>query len=239
MLSMSILDIKDVEDYDKDVVKFLRYYEFPGQTINFEGSSKYEKLKYKSDYDIILFIKNTTPVTEVFNNLRKVLQKIEKDPDAYFIELKMQTKDEKKFKWYRGELFTISDFEPHYNDNLAFFKIDMVIRVKDEFFETSGTYRMVPVMGMSLEKVVKDLKENMKKHVKEGNYYKGLKRMFSIYVMFKNMSQVEFPMKIFNTDMGKLYEIICILQAVELVSELIKMRGLWKIRKCLELFISH
>ena len=63
---MSILDIKDVEAYDQDVVKFSRLYEFPGQTINFEGSSKYKQLKYKSDYDIILFIKNTTPVTEVF-----------------------------------------------------------------------------------------------------------------------------------------------------------------------------
>ena len=94
---MSILDIKDVEDYDKDVVKFSRYSEFPGQTINFGGSSKYEKLRYKSDYDRILFIKNTAPVTEVFNNLRKVLHKIEKDPDAYFIELKRQRQDEKKF----------------------------------------------------------------------------------------------------------------------------------------------
>ena len=43
---MSILDIKDVEAYDQDVVKFLRFYEFPGQTINFEGSAKYEKPKY-------------------------------------------------------------------------------------------------------------------------------------------------------------------------------------------------
>ena len=59
---------------------------------------------------------------------------------------------------------------------MAFFKIDMVIRVKDKLFETSGTYRMVPVMGMSLEKVARDLKEYMKKHVKEGNYYKGLKK---------------------------------------------------------------
>ena len=89
---MSILDIKDVEAYDQDVVKFLRIYEFPGQTINFEGSAKYEKLKYKSDYDIILFIKNTTPANEV-NNLRKVLEKIQKEPNTYFTELKMQTKD--------------------------------------------------------------------------------------------------------------------------------------------------
>ena len=75
---MSILDIKDVEAYDNDVVKFLRFFEFPNHSINFEGSSRYKALKYKSDYDIILFIKNTTPATEVFNNLRKVLENIEK-----------------------------------------------------------------------------------------------------------------------------------------------------------------
>jgi hypothetical protein len=132
---MSILDIKDVEAYDKEVVKFLRFFEFPGQSINFEGSSRNEKLKYKSDYDIILFIKNTTPAHEVFNNLRKVLEKIEKEPDTYFIELKMQTKDEKKFRWHHGDVFSASDFEQHYNDNLAFFKIDMIVRIKDKFFE--------------------------------------------------------------------------------------------------------
>ena len=67
---MRILDIKDVEAYDNDVVKFV--------CINFEGSSRYKQLKYKSDYDIILFIKITTPAHEVFNNLRKVLERIEK-----------------------------------------------------------------------------------------------------------------------------------------------------------------
>ena len=131
----------------------------------------------------------------------------------------MQTSDENKFRWHHGDVFRISDFEQHYNDNLAFFKVDMVVRVKDKFFETSGTYGMVPVMGQTLEKVVKDLKDNIKKHIREGNYYKRLKRMFSIYVLFKNMSQVEFLIQIFNTDLGQLYEIICILQAVELVYE--------------------
>ena len=42
---MSILHIKDAEAYDQVVVKFLRFYEFPGQTNNVEGSAKYEKLK--------------------------------------------------------------------------------------------------------------------------------------------------------------------------------------------------
>jgi hypothetical protein len=63
---MSILDIKDVEAYDNDVVIYLRFFEFPGQSINFEGSSRYKQLKYKSDYDIILLIKNTTPAYDLF-----------------------------------------------------------------------------------------------------------------------------------------------------------------------------
>lgn len=233
---MSILDIKDIGAYDNDVVKFLRFFEFPNHSINFEGSSRYKTLRYKSDYDLILFIKNTTPANEVFNNLRKVLEKIEKESDTYFIELKMQTKDDKKFRFYHGDVFSISDFEQHYNDNLAFFKIDMVIRIKDKFYETSGTYRLVPVAGMTLEKVVTDLKDNIKKHIKEGNYYKCLKRMFSIYIMFKNMTQVEFLIKIFNTDMGKLYEVICILQAVELVYEHYSdERTVEKLEKCMKL----
>ena len=48
---------------------------------------------------------------------------------------------------------------------------------RGKFFETSCTYRMVPVMGMSLDKLIKELKEDIKKHQKEGNYYKCLKRM--------------------------------------------------------------
>ena len=233
---MSILDIKDVEAYDQDVVKFLRFYEFPGQTINFEGSAKYEKLKYKSDYDIILFIKNTTPANEVFNNLRKVLENIQKEPNTYFTELKMQTKDKNKFRWFHQDVLSMSDFAEHYNDNLAFFKVDMVIHVKDKFFETSCTYRMVPVMGMSLDKLIKELKEDIQTHQKEGNYYKCLKIMFSIYVIYKNMSQIEYLVDIFNSELGKIYETICILEAVELVHENYKdERTIQKIEKCLNL----
>ena len=45
----------------------------------------------------------------------------------------------------------------------------MVIRVKDELFEASGTYGMVPVMGQTLEKVAKYLKDN------DREYYIGMK----------------------------------------------------------------
>ena len=43
--------------------------------------------------------------------------------------------------------------------------------------------------------------------------------MFSIYVIYKNMSQIEYLVDIFNSELGKIYETICILEAVELVHE--------------------
>ena len=90
---MSILAIKHLDADDQDVVKFWRFYECPSQTINFEGSAKSENLEYRSDYEIILFIKNTTPANEVLNNLRKGLETIQIEPHAYFTELEMQMKD--------------------------------------------------------------------------------------------------------------------------------------------------
>ena len=77
----------------------------------------------------------------------------------------------------------------------------------------------MPDPTLSRDKVIKDLKDDISKHRQEGNYYKVLKRMFSLYVMDKNMEQVEFLISIFNSELGGLYEKICNLKAIELVHE--------------------
>jgi flagellar biosynthesis regulator FlbT len=56
----------------------------------------------------------------------------------------------------------------------------------------------MPDPTLSRDKVIKDLKDDISKHRQEGNYYKVLKRMFSLYVMDKNMEQVEFLISIFK-----------------------------------------
>ena len=43
--------------------------------------------------------------------------------------------------------------------------------------------------------------------------------MFSIYVIYKNMSQIEYLVDVFDSELGKIYETSCILEAVELVHE--------------------
>ena len=59
-------------------------------------------------------------------------------------------------------------------------------------------------------------------------------RNVCIYVIYKNMSQVEYLVNMFNSELGKLYETTCIPEAVELVHEHYRdERTIQKIHKCL------
>ena len=78
---------------------------------------------------------------KVFNDLKTALQNIEKDPDTYFIGLKLQSKNNEKVRFYHGDVFSYSDFEEAYGD-MAFFKVDIVMLVKSKLFEASCVYKL-------------------------------------------------------------------------------------------------
>ena len=69
------------------------------------------------------------------------MQNIEKDPDTYFIELKLQSKNNEKVRFYHGDVFSYSDFEKAYGD-MAVFKVDVAMFVTGKVFETSCVYRL-------------------------------------------------------------------------------------------------
>ena len=118
---MSIIDSKDIDDFDKDVQKFLSYFQLSGMQFSLKGSSSYKYLKYKSDYDVLVSVRKDTAPTKVFNDLKTVLERIEKDNDTYFIELKLQTKKGEKSRFYHGDVFSYTGFERNYGD-LSFLK---------------------------------------------------------------------------------------------------------------------
>ena len=82
---------------------------------------------------MLISVKKDAPPTKVFNDLKNLLQNIEQDPDTYFIELKLQSKNNEKVRFYHGGDFSYSDFEKAYGD-MTFFKVDMVMFVKRIFF---------------------------------------------------------------------------------------------------------
>ena len=52
----------------------------------------------------------STYLIHSFNDLKTVLQNIEQDPDTYFIELKLQSKNNEKVRFYHGDVFSFSEF---------------------------------------------------------------------------------------------------------------------------------
>ena len=88
---------------------------------------------YRSDYDVLIQVRKDTPVAQIFNNLKKSLENIEKDPNTYFIELKLETRDGAKTRFHHGDVFSYSDFEQVFG-NMKIFKVDIVINIQKKSF---------------------------------------------------------------------------------------------------------
>ena len=89
---------------------------------------------------------------------------------------------------------------------------------------------------LSRDDMIENINDDISQYKAEGNYFKVLKRMFNVYSMNSNVSQMELLMKIFNSSLGKLYQTICILQAVEILHSNYKdAKTDERIKKCLAL----
>lgn len=217
---MDIGNTKDLNDFDTEVQKYLSYFELPNMQINLKGSSQYKFLMYKSDYDVLVQVRRDRPPAETFNNLKKAIEKIEKDSNTYFIELKLQTENE-KIRFYKGDTFKYSDFEAVFA-RMKFFKVDMIMNVSNRFYEASCVYALSHDEILTTETVVKNIKEDIEEYKAEGNWYKVLKRYFSIYMLYKNVASVEFLVQVFNSELGKVYQKVCNLSAIEILFQYYK-----------------
>jgi hypothetical protein len=216
---MDIGNTKDLNDFDTEVQKYLSYFELPNMQINLKGSSQYKFLMYKSDYDVSFKLEETDRPRDI-QQFEKSYRKIEKDSDTYFIELKLQTENE-KIRFYKGDTFKYSDFEAVFT-RMKFFKVDMIMNVSNRFYEASCVYALSHDEILTTETVVKNIKEDIEEYKAEGNWYKVLKRYFSIYMLYKNVASVEFLVQVFNSELGKVYQKVCNLSAIEILFNIIR-----------------
>ena len=130
-----------------------------GNELKLKGSSTLERLNYRSNIDILVIVNNKITIHEQFNKLKKVLEHIHTDDNIYFIELKLQTKDGNKIRFYHGESLTFTEFEKHYS-KLDFWKIDVVVNVKNIFMEVSCIYSVVNKENITRDEQLEDLNKD-------------------------------------------------------------------------------
>ena len=98
--------------------------------------------------------------------------------------------------------------------NINYVKIDYVLWFDYHFKELSIIY-IFNQTNFSVE----DIKQDYEEFVKDGNNFKALKRLFSIYKIKKNKIEAVKLTKFFNSKYGKLYEINSNLKTLLLIPD--------------------
>jgi hypothetical protein len=208
---MNILEKRNINSDTYDYIKSLQ---FKNNHIDLLGSGGLASQEYTSDIDLFSLIESRETRQSVNKTIKNILQNTLKNENMYLIEIKIQYKDDTKEKFYN-----INDFKLDKPlIKVDFIKIDYVIFIDNIFKELSIIYSFNNVVDV--KQIQKKLVDDIKELYKDGNYYKVVKRLFSLYkIEQKNIPLLVIMTKFFNSNIGKLYQRVSQLKAIKLLKE--------------------
>ncbi len=214
------------------------------------GSSSYKDLLYNSDYDLTeaFKAKDTRAVLEKLTECFQEKFKIAKNsPDEYITDFKCGEIDGEPIRWNYKNMMngyqTVKGKKIEFEDCLlmnSIVKLDMVVFINEFPNEFSNFYVLNIGNNESIgsnwtkQDVIKRLEDEYKELVKEKNYFKALKRLFSVEIL-KNKPSAKL-LKLFNSDLGRLYKTITDLNIIILLlDQSFKHISLQRIRDSLQM----
>jgi len=215
---MDVLEPKQRGELADEVKFLLKILKFGSKSVELKGSSSLKSQRYFSDYDFFVSIKKPTAKV-AYKNLFSILENIWGDERLYFIELKLQTKDGKKVRYYPEDKpeFTVDELTEVWG-SIDFVKIDLVAYFDYRFIDVSVIYSFTDKKPTK-EEYIDGLKADIKELKKEGRYYKVLKRLFNIYKVEGEKDKLLMLSKFFNSDAGLFYRKISNNEAINTVLE--------------------
>ncbi len=216
---MNLLQERERLRYNHSLKKIISQLQFDKEQVNLKGSYSLKSQLYPADYDLFINIKGNYSNRQIFVYLKDILMRIQDDPNLYFIELKIQQTTGKKVRWYPTQLFKYGDFLKAIK-NLDYIKIDLIAYIEFRMIEVSVNYQFNH--DSKHTNAVQELKNDMTELIKEGSYYKSLKRLFSINRINENMKMIKKLTEFFNSKYGKNYSIVANLEAIKKLAEYYK-----------------
>jgi hypothetical protein len=224
------MDISQKRRISQDLLKYVSLLKFKDHRIILAGTAGMASQQYFSDYDLLSIIDKKYSNEYIYNTIHTIIKKTDELNDMYFIELKIQNKDESKKKFFNIEDINENDFIKSIK-NLDFIKLDYIIRLNNKFIELSIIYSFKEIKETdetndnNEKELLKNLNDDVKELQKEGNYFKSVKRIFSIYNSLnitKKLWDKSKMLKIsefLNSDIGALYAKNSNLKAIKLLLE--------------------
>jgi len=218
------MEITEKRQIPQDLYPVIKILKFNSKSpIMLLGSSGLKSQQYFSDYDLFSSVSSKDDCEKVYKRLLDILKKSAMwvkqpigNPEMYFIEFKLETKDGKKLR--RLDNFKLFC---NYFDNIKLIKFDFVIRLQNRFIELSIIY------SFSKEETKKDFIQSVEKDIrdltKEGKHYKVLKRIFSLRSKEpkspdRDRRLIELT-RFFNSKYGQMYQDVSNLRAIETLSK--------------------
>lgn len=199
---------------------FLDDLEWGDFDIHLLGSAGLKSQHYPSDYDLYVAIKGDEQDADddhLYRRLQKILNAARRNPDMFFIEVKIQNKDGSKRKFYET-FFSFGQFERAVKE-LDYIKIDYVVWMEE--FGKLAELSIIYSFGGDPPKshLIKDIKEDYEEYKKSGQTYKALKRLFSIYRLSGSKTSMVLLSTLFNSKTGELYSLLSNIRAIKLLLE--------------------
>jgi hypothetical protein len=218
------MDVLEKKAIPQEILQYVQPLQYDNNQIFLMGSGALLRMKYPADIDLMTQINHDA---KMYSKIKIILDKTDKIDNMYFIEGKVQMKNGKKMKWY-GNGFKKAMTKDH--NNISFIKLDYVVMLNGIFTELSIIYS-VDADKQSDADIIKAVKEDFDDYISMGEWYKALKRLFSI-IKLKNSDPQHKVLagleKFFNSEYGKLYKTNNILKAI------ILYRGYYKDEKAKE-----
>ena len=208
---------RHIEDYNNRLTKVFNFISIFGK-YKVIGSSHLKTVRYNSDYDLEshLNIKtknvNETAIS-IYKHFKKIFIDCKKDPNLFITDLKLGSdKQGEPLRWSYGDMMKgfkmVDGSKMKFEDALQMkstIKLDIIYLLNGVFNEISDNYyikigAITNYQDINRETIIKSVEEDYKEQVKEGNYYKALKRQFVINNLTGEDSTT--LIKYFNSDAG-------------------------------------
>ena len=192
---MNILEKRKLKTELYDIIKNLEVFE---TKLKLAGSASLRSMMYYSDYDFNCKIR-VRKQTPIYNEFKRILSF--SNDKLYFIEFKIEYIDGTKIK-----LHNVNDIKLSMFKNISFIKIDYIVFLDFVFKEVSIMY-IFKENDMDTDDVIKKLTDDYSELIDNGEKFKAMKRVFSVYKIQKDYPNMKRLTSLFNSNLGKIYEI--------------------------------
>lgn len=219
-------------DYlDSNITDVFHFLELKGEHNYIIGSCRIRNILYANDYDLNSRFNTTeSRLTQMYKEFKQMHEKAMNNPDYYILDFKCGMVDDEPIRWkykdvmkgtilFQNKLYTFEECLQHPNNLI---KLDICFLQHDIFTDINCVYKFHIVKNVKdlnrskneeRSKTKKEMLEEIKVLTAEGEYYKVMKKYFSLSKMTGEID--ESLMNIINSDYGMFYKFISFMKLVE------------------------